>query len=53
MVNAPYEELPPAKRRRLMFRTALRSLLFTTVLVVLTTYCRWTSGSMPVSRCVC
>jgi hypothetical protein len=35
MINVPYQELPPAKRRRLMFRTALRSLLFTTVLVVL------------------
>ena len=35
MINAPYQELPPAKRRRLMFLTALRSLLLTTVLVVL------------------
>ena len=35
MINAPYQELPPAQRRRLMFRTALRSLLLTTVLVVL------------------
>jgi hypothetical protein len=35
MINASYQELPPAKRRRLIFRTALRSLLLTAVLVVL------------------
>ena len=35
MINDPYQELPPAKRRRLIFRTALRSLLLTAVLVVL------------------
>jgi len=33
MINAPYQELPPAKRRRLIFRTALRSLALTAVLV--------------------
>lgn len=35
MSNAPYQELPPAKRRWLIFRAALRSLLITAVLVVL------------------
>ena len=35
MTNDPYEELPPAKRRWLIIRAALRSLLVTTVLVVL------------------
>jgi hypothetical protein len=35
MINAPYQELPSAKRRWLIFRTALRSLLLTAVLVVL------------------
>ena len=35
MINAPYQELPPAKRRWLIFRAALRSLLITAVLVVL------------------
>lgn len=35
MINDPYQELPPAQRRWLIFRTALRSLLFTVVLVVL------------------
>ncbi|MGP7996595.1 MAG: potassium channel family protein [Streptosporangiaceae bacterium] len=35
MTNGPYQELPPAKRRWLIFRTALRSLLLTAVLVVL------------------
>jgi voltage-gated potassium channel len=35
MINDPYQELPSAKRRWLIFRTALRSLLFTAVLVVL------------------
>ncbi len=35
MTSDPYEELPPAKRRRLMTRAALRGLLVTTLLVVL------------------
>ena len=35
MISDPYQELPPAKRRRLIFRTALRSFLLTAVLVVL------------------
>jgi hypothetical protein len=35
MINDPYQELPSAKRRWLIFRTALRSLLLTAVLVVL------------------
>lgn len=35
MINDPYQELPPAKRRWLIFRTAVRSLLLTAVLVVL------------------
>ena len=35
MINDPYQELPPAKRRRTIFRAALRAFLFTTVLVVL------------------
>ena len=35
MINQPDQELPPAKRRRLIFRAVLRGLLVTTVLVVL------------------
>jgi|SRR5580704_2055880 hypothetical protein len=35
MAGDPYEEVAPAQRRRLMFRTVLRGLLITTVLVVL------------------
>ena len=35
MAGDPYEEVVPAKRRRLIFRTVLRGLLITTVLVVL------------------
>jgi voltage-gated potassium channel len=35
MTNVPYQELPAARRRRLIFRAVLRGLLTTTVLVVL------------------
>ena len=35
MTDQPNQELPPAKRRRLIFRAVLRGLLTTTVLVVL------------------
>ena len=35
MTDQPNQELPPAKRRRLIFRAVLRGLLVTTVLVVL------------------
>jgi voltage-gated potassium channel len=35
MAGDPYRELPPPKRRRLIFWAALRGFLFTTVLVVL------------------
>jgi voltage-gated potassium channel len=35
MISDPYQELPTAKRRRLIFWTVLRTLLSTTVLVVL------------------
>jgi hypothetical protein len=35
MAGDSYRELPPPKRRRLVFRAVLRGLLFTTVLVVL------------------
>jgi voltage-gated potassium channel len=35
MTGERYQDLPPAKRRRLMLRAALRSLLIATVLVVL------------------
>ena len=35
MTNQLYQELPPAQRRRLIFRAVLRGLLGTTVLVVL------------------
>ena len=34
MTAQPYQELPPAKRRRLVFRAVLRGVLSTTVLVV-------------------
>ncbi len=35
MTDQPNQELPPARRRQLIFRAVLRSLLITTVLVVL------------------
>ena len=35
MSNDPYQDLPPAKRRRVVFLAVLRTLLSTTVLVVL------------------
>jgi voltage-gated potassium channel len=35
VTSDPYQELPPAKRRRLIYRAALRGLLSATVLVVL------------------
>ena len=35
MTDRPIQELPPTKRRRLIFRAVLRGLLVTTVLVVL------------------
>jgi voltage-gated potassium channel len=35
MTSERYQDLPPAKRRRLIFRAALRSVLVATVLVVL------------------
>ena len=35
MTDQPNQELPPAKRRQLIFRAVLRGLLITTVLVVL------------------
>jgi voltage-gated potassium channel len=35
MVDDPYRELPPPKRRRLIFWAVLRGFLFTAVLVVL------------------
>jgi voltage-gated potassium channel len=35
MTSDPYQELPPAKRRRLIYRAVLRGLLSATVLVVL------------------
>ena len=49
MAADPYQELPRAKRRRLIFRAVLRGLLTTTVLVVLyyllPLYRPWAAGT--------
>jgi hypothetical protein len=53
MTGERYQDLPPAKRRRLIFRAVLRSVVVATLLVVLTMCFRWTAGGIPTSRCVC